>query len=292
MKKSLISIATIILAFVLATPFALAGSQSGGGGSHGGGGGGGGGHGGGGFSHAPVGGGAPHFSGAPRHYSAGGWTGSQYHPGGYHPTGAAGSRKFSSQAVRSATVHHGKSSTSSQSSHRGTTKTYSKAAAAGRWSHDNRTGRSQLDPQTTARLRNWSGKRDNLAEAHRKHDEHCHHHHGHDWWRHHCVAIVFFDWGFWAWDAGWWYPAWGYDPYYSYYEYNGPIYGFDGLPPDQIVADVQGALQQLGYYQDSVDGILGPMTRAAIADYQRDNGLPITSAIDESLLVSLGFISQ
>ncbi len=176
--------------------------------------------------------------------------------------------------------------------HRATTNNYASAANPGKWSHSNWRGRSRLDPQTSARLRNWNGKRDNFAQAHWKHEEHYHHHHGRDWWRNHCAAIIFFDWGFWAWDAGWWYPAWGYDPYYSYYDYNEPIYGYDSLPPDQVVANVQGALQQLGYYQDAVDGIIGPLTRVAIANYQRDNGLPITSAIDEPLLVSLGFIAQ
>jgi len=37
-----------------------------------------------------------------------------------------------------------------------------------------------------------------------------------------------------------------------------------------------------------VDGEMGPMTRAAIANYQRDTGLAITSAIDGPTLGSLG----
>jgi peptidoglycan hydrolase-like protein with peptidoglycan-binding domain len=60
------------------------------------------------------------------------------------------------------------------------------------------------------------------------------------------------------------------------------------LPPDQVVANVQTALQEQGYYHGEVDGLLGPLTRAAIADYQRDQGLYITSAIDEPTLASLG----
>ena len=35
-------------------------------------------------------------------------------------------------------------------------------------------------------------------------------------------------------------------------------------PPDQVIADVQAALQQMGYYQGEVDGLLGPMTREAL----------------------------
>ena len=117
------------------------------------------------------------------------------------------------------------------------------------------------------------------------------HHHDHDWWRHHCDAIVFVGGGFWGWYDGWWYPAWGYDPYYSYYDYNGPIYGYDGLQPDEVIADVQAALQQLGYYAYAVDGVLGPATEAAIANYQRDYGLPVTGAIDPPTVRSLGLSS-
>jgi len=115
------------------------------------------------------------------------------------------------------------------------------------------------------------------------------HHHDHAWWRHHCVTIIFFDFGWWGWYDGWWYPAWGYDPY-SYYQYNEPIYGYGGESPEQIVAGVQAALQERGYYQYEIDGRMGPLTRAAIARYQRDRGLPITSGIDPATLGSLGVI--
>jgi hypothetical protein len=156
------------------------------------------------------------------------------------------------------------------------------------WSHNPQIGKSRLDPQTRAKLRNWGGKRDNSAQANGEHREHKSHHHDHDWWRHHCVAIVFFDGGYWGWEDGWWFPAWGYDPYYSYYAYDGPIYGYDGLPPDQVVADVQGALQRLGYYQYEIDGVLGPATQEAIENYQRDRGLPVTGGIDHRTLASMG----
>ena len=159
----------------------------------------------------------------------------------------------------------------------------------GAWSHNNQAGKSRLDPQTTAKLRNWTGKRDNSAQANEEHREHKSHHHDHDWWRHHCVAIVFFDWGYWGWEDGWWFPAWGYDPYYSYYAYDGPIYGYNGLPPDQVVADVQGVLQRLGYYQYAIDGVLGPATQEAIEKYQQDHGLPATGGIAARTLASMGF---
>jgi hypothetical protein len=70
-----------------------------------------------------------------------------------------------------------------------------------------------------------------------------------------------------------------------------PIYGYDGLPPDQVIANVQGALQRLGYYRYAVNGVLGPLTRAAIANYQCDYGLAATGAIDPQTLTSLSFIA-
>ena len=144
-----------------------------------------------------------------------------------------------------------------------------------------------LDAQTAARLRNWKGNPSSTAQALAKHADHCHHHHDHDWWRHHCVAFIFFDWGWWGWDDGWWYPAWGYDPY-SYYEYNEPIYG--DVSPEQIVAGVQAELQRRGYYSYAVDGKMGPLTRSALARYQTDHNMNITSGIDPATLNSLGII--
>jgi hypothetical protein len=107
------------------------------------------------------------------------------------------------------------------------------------------------------------------------------------WWNSHYNRIVFAYGGWYYWNAGWWYPAWGYDPRASY-AYDGPIYAYNNLPPDQVVANVQGALQQQGYYRGDVDGLLGPLTRAALATYQRDRGLHVTSAIDQPTLQSLG----
>ena len=109
------------------------------------------------------------------------------------------------------------------------------------------------------------------------------------WWRNHHDRIVFVFGGWYFWNAGYWYPAWGYDPY-AYYFYDGPIYAYNDLPPDQVIANVQASLQQQGYYQGEVDGLLGPLTRAAIARYQQDHGLYITSAIDEPTLAALGMV--
>ena len=108
------------------------------------------------------------------------------------------------------------------------------------------------------------------------------------WWRNHYNNRVVFVYGGWyAWNAGYWIPAWGYAPN-EYYAYDGPIYGYNNLPPDQVIANVQTALQEQGLYQGEVDGLLGPQTRAAIADYQRANGLAETAAIDQPTLESLG----
>jgi hypothetical protein len=113
--------------------------------------------------------------------------------------------------------------------------------------------------------------------------------HDRGWWHSHYNNIVFVFGGWYYWNAGYWYPAWGYAPN-AYYFYDGPIYAYNDLPPDQVIANVQAALQEQGYYQGEVDGILGPLTRAAVARYQEDHGLYVTSAIDEPTLSSLGMV--
>jgi hypothetical protein len=111
--------------------------------------------------------------------------------------------------------------------------------------------------------------------------------HDRGWWHSHYNRVVFVYGGWYYWNAGWWYPAWGYSPN-AYYAYDGPIYAYNSLPPDQVVANVQAALQAQGYYQGEVDGLLGPLTREAIAGYQRNHGLYTTAAIDQPTLESLG----
>ncbi|PYJ16029.1 MAG: hypothetical protein DME96_11315 [Verrucomicrobia bacterium] len=111
--------------------------------------------------------------------------------------------------------------------------------------------------------------------------------HDRGWWRSHFDRIVLVNGGWYYWDAGYWFPAWGYAPY-AYYPYDGPIYAYNGLAPDQVIADVQAQLQRDGYYDGPIDGILGPMTQDAIAAFQADNGLEVTSTIDEPTLSTLG----
>jgi len=52
--------------------------------------------------------------------------------------------------------------------------------------------------------------------------------------------------------------------------------------------DVQLQLQRHGYYDGPIDGILGPITQDAIAAFQVDSGLAVTSTIDEPTLATLG----
>jgi Putative peptidoglycan binding domain. len=112
--------------------------------------------------------------------------------------------------------------------------------------------------------------------------------HDRNWWRGHYGNNLTFVFGApYYWNAGYWFPAWGYTPN-AYYAWDGPIYAHNRLPPDQVIANVQAALQQQGYYRGEVDGLIGPLTRGAIADYQRDHGLYTTSTIDQPTLQSLG----
>jgi Putative peptidoglycan binding domain len=113
--------------------------------------------------------------------------------------------------------------------------------------------------------------------------------HDRSWWRSRYDRIIFVNNGWWYWNAGYWFPAWGYAPYVTYV-YDGPIYAYNGLSPDQVTVNVQEALAAAGYYDGPIDGILGPMTREAIAAYQADNGLAITSAIDEPTLATMGLV--
>ena len=111
--------------------------------------------------------------------------------------------------------------------------------------------------------------------------------HDRNWWRSHYSRIVFGAGGWYYWDAGYWFPAWGYDPD-AHFAYDGPIYAYNDLPPDQVVANAQAALRPQGYYQAEPDGLLGSYTRAAIVNYQRDHGLQNTSTIDRPTSQSLG----
>jgi len=111
--------------------------------------------------------------------------------------------------------------------------------------------------------------------------------HDRSWWRRNYTRIIFVSGGWWYWNTGYWYPAWGYAAG-AYYPYDGPIYGYNDLSPDQVIVNVQSQLQRDGYYAGPVDGILGSQTRQALAAFQADHGLAITSAVDRPTLATLG----
>lgn len=113
--------------------------------------------------------------------------------------------------------------------------------------------------------------------------------HDQGWYRSHYSRVELIGGGYYFFNNGFWFPAWGYNPSSEYYAYDGPIYvGQRAEPPDRVIADVQAVLQEMGYYTGEVDGLLGPLTREALTAYQADNGLTTTAAIDEPTLDSLG----
>ena len=58
--------------------------------------------------------------------------------------------------------------------------------------------------------------------------------------------------------------------------------------PAVRLCQIDNRLQRDGYYAGPIDGQLGPMTRQAIAAFQADHGLAITSTVDEPTLSRLG----
>jgi hypothetical protein len=148
----------------------------------------------------------------------------------------------------------------------------------------------ELPPRETLQSKprhKWHGNKQHrsFSDAFRSHR---HEWHDRNWWKQNCNTIVFVNSGYYFLDAGYWYPAWGYDPLNSYYDYGGPIYTYGNLLPDQVIANVQEALQGAGYYFGAVTGSLNVETRAALANFQRDYGLPITGAIDQPTIETLG----
>jgi hypothetical protein len=113
--------------------------------------------------------------------------------------------------------------------------------------------------------------------------------HDRGWYHSHYQRVELIAGGYYYFNSGYWYPAWGYSPSEEYYAYDAPIYvGKRAEPPDRVIADVQAALQEMGYYKGEVDGLLGPLTREALTGYQTDNGMAVTAVIDEPTLDSLG----
>jgi hypothetical protein len=154
---------------------------------------------------------------------------------------------------------------------------YQKSAQKKNWQNNNNSNQNW-------QKKNWHNN-NSWTEARRRHQRD---HHDRNWWRSHYTRFALFGSGYYFWDGGYWYPAYGYDSGYNSYSYDEPIYGYNDLDPAQVISNVQTELQRLGYYRYAVDGTMGPATRAAIANYQRDRGLSITAAIDGPTLDSLG----
>jgi Putative peptidoglycan binding domain len=167
---------------------------------------------------------------------------------------------------------------------------------------------AKLDPQRPATTQNATlirsqpaalepGEQTTKPKGHKKDGDlsyndafrrHWHEWHDRNWWHDHCDTIVFVSIGYYFLEGSYWYPAYGYDPLNSYYDYDGPIYTYSDLLPDEVIANVQTALQNAGYYIGAITGSLGVDTRAALANFQRDYGLQITGAIDEATVQALG----
>ena len=164
------------------------------------------------------------------------------------------------------------------------------AANVRNWKHANRNAAIAKSNRAIARHHNNVAirNRNSWYEASRRFN--WHHRHDRSWWRHNYsnTRFVLFGGGYYFWNNGYWYPAYGYDPAYSTYAYDEPIYGYNNYAPGQVITNVQAELQNEGYYDGEIDGLIGPATRDALARYQADNGLYVTRAIDEPTLESLG----
>ena len=154
--------------------------------------------------------------------------------------------------------------------------------------HDDDRDRDRHRRSWRERHREWHERHQGDANFDEKHRRYHRRHYNREWWRQNYNRFVLFGGGYYYWNHGYWYPAYGYDPYYSTYTYDAPLYGYNGLPPGQVISIVQSRLQERGYYRAAVDGSFGPRTRQALLNYQGDHGLPMTGEIDEETLNSLG----
>ena len=156
----------------------------------------------------------------------------------------------------------------------------------------NRDAEPGPQPDKPDGVKNGHGKKWHNKKDHGNFDDvsrlHWHEWHDRNWWHDHCQTIVFVNTGYYFLDGSYWYPAYGYDPLQTYYDYDGPVYTYSNLLPDEVIANVQTVLQDAGYYYGPITGSLSVDTRAAIANFQRDYGLTITGAIDEPTVGALG----
>lgn len=152
---------------------------------------------------------------------------------------------------------------------------------------DNKPGNGNTIDNNIGRGKTANDNRNNYTDAMRRYR---HERHDCDWWKQHYIVIVLVGGGYYYRDSGYWYPAWGYNPNYERYEYDGPIYTYGDLLPDQVIINVQSALRALGYYAGNLSGSLGVDTRQALTAYQQDYGLDATGVVDEATVRALGLI--
>lgn len=155
------------------------------------------------------------------------------------------------------------------------------------WDHDRNGGDRNWDQNNNGGERNWeSGGGDRRGRGHHLHWDR--RSHDRNWYCSNFTRFALFSGGYYYLNSGYWYPAYGYDPYFTTYSYDAPIYSYNGQEPGQVIANVQAELQRRGYNTGEVDGTYGPATRRALLQFQIDNGLPATGEIDEETLASLG----
>ncbi|HEY7203233.1 MAG TPA: peptidoglycan-binding domain-containing protein [Methylomirabilota bacterium] len=63
--------------------------------------------------------------------------------------------------------------------------------------------------------------------------------------------------------------------------------GSPAQPAPHYVREAQRALRDLGYEPGPVDGVIGPRTRAALAQYQRSERIVVTGRLDPETMVRL-----
>jgi len=324
----LLSLVITALVGVSQPAWAGRGGGGGGGGHFGGGGRGfhGGGFGGGGFHGGEFGGG--HFGGFGAGHFGGFRPAPAFHGGGFRAApsfsggGARMAGRYYTGPSRASQFHYGP--VARPSARLDSSRTLSNRAARGFSGRTATVGRQQnrvgsLTRQNTRASASQMSSSFQRAIANNRtfgrHDGNWHR----DWDRDH-----FHRWGghWWGWYGGYWigfdpwlypfdYYAYDYYPWYYYgypYNYNDGYPGsyYDSYdsdpynyyndstapgsakPANPTVSAVQSKLEQLGYYQGSVDGVLGDDTQAAIARYQEDHGLSVTGTVTAAVLQSLG----
>ncbi len=147
-------------------------------------------------------------------------------------------------------------------------------------------GQRNLDRNVNIRRRGPANFSWDYSEARRNHRRGVRH--DRSFYRSNYNRFALFAGGYYYFDRGYWYPAYGYDSAYSTYRFDEPIYGYNSLDPSQVIVNVQQELRREGYYRGSIDGLIGPATRTALERYQRDRGLYVTRAIDGPTLAALG----